>query len=69
MYKFLYFVGIFVSALVLVATIVGGLLFLLVWLPAKEDYMKEAEIECPEGQNSYLCLIRDYLNPKEPEFI
>jgi hypothetical protein len=69
MKKFFYFVGIFVSAALLIAAVMGVLFFLLIWLPAKEDYMKEADIECPEGGNSYLCVIRGYLHPKEPESI
>lgn len=67
MNKFLSFIGILVAALLIVGIIMGGLLFLLVWLPASEDPEKREQLACPEGWNSYMCLVKGYLRPEEPE--
>lgn len=63
---------IFISALALVGVVMGALIFGLIWYSNYTGEMsdaKDAKIECPEGQNSYMCVINGYLQPKEPEGI
>lgn len=63
---------IFLSALVLVGTVMGALVFGLVWYSDYTGETSDAEgatLECPEGQNSYMCVIKGYLRPKESEGI
>lgn len=68
MKRLFYFVGVLVSALLLIGFVMGGLFFLLIWIP-EQGSTESAKISCPEGQNSYMCIIQSYLHPKEPEGI
>ncbi len=57
---------IIVSSLVLVAAIMGGLIFFLVWYSDYTDSYtpgKPVKIACDEEHASFLCLIRQYLHP------
>ena len=69
MKKFFSSLGIIISALLIVGIIFGGLVFLLVWMPAAGEPKERPDIECPEGGNSYLCVIKSYLQSQEPKEI
>ena len=65
--KFLYFLKVFIIAVFVVAGIMGGLISLLIvysdYTAAHPKDGKPAHIECPEGRNSYMCIVRSYLRP------
>lgn len=65
MKKFLYFIGILFSSLMVIVLVMGGLFMLLVWLPAQKEGREEpVQLECTGGRNTYLCLIQGFLKPK-----
>ncbi len=55
-----------ILAPLLVITIMGSLFFGLVFYSdytATHPKGEKTHMECPEGKNSYLCIIRNYLKP------